>query len=125
MKWQDTVSSKCRWNEYTEEMFYNWDIVWEASVNDYQGSVEFLALKDGKFAYMVYNYGSCSGCDSWEGEPEEQIRRDFANMVELFDDHLDLSAWANQTNHTGILEYLKEHKDKFDKQFIHDFENTH
>lgn len=95
----ETEAAQCRWSEYAEEIFGDWDVIWDNSQADYQGSVEFLAHKDGKFGYLSYSYGSCSGCDSWEDMEAEKVREEFQRMAEFFEDVHALKKFADQVNY--------------------------
>jgi hypothetical protein len=99
MTWSDSVASQCRWSEYTAELFETWSIIWDASCSDYQGTVRFLAYKDGRFAYVTYDYGSCSGCDQWEDMSATTVREDLFNMVEWFNDVHELQTFVDQVNY--------------------------
>lgn len=72
---------------------------------DYQGSVATcVLLPDGR--YVIYNdyYGSCSGCDAWEGANDEEVRRmciDLSNGAYIFE------------NISDIVEFLKGEKDRY------------
>lgn len=35
--------------------------------NDYQGDSRILYEKDGKYGYLIFGWGSCSGCDALQG----------------------------------------------------------
>ena len=35
--------------------------------NDYLGDSRVLYEKDGKYGYLIFGWGSCSGCDSLQG----------------------------------------------------------
>jgi len=35
--------------------------------NDYQGDSRVLYEKDGKYGYLIFGWGSCSGCDELQG----------------------------------------------------------
>ena len=61
MKWDLTVASHCRYGEEAQDLWGDWDIVWEDSEDNYQGHAKILATKDGRWAYYEWNYGSCSG----------------------------------------------------------------
>jgi len=73
MKWSDTVASRCRWADAAIKNWGAWDIVWEDSESDYQGHAAILAAEpDGEhWEFYEWTYGSCSGCDSWEGTEYE------------------------------------------------------
>lgn len=56
-------------------LFKGAEVVGHYNEGDYQGMVATcVKLPDGRYA--VYNdyYGSCSGCDSWEGAGDEEVR---------------------------------------------------
>ena len=99
VKFSDSTAAECRHSEYVAELFSDWEIIWDESRCDYQGTVRFLAHKDGKFAYLEYSYGSCGGCDSWEGMAEDEVRADFKRMAEHFDNVVELQKFANQVNY--------------------------
>jgi hypothetical protein len=93
MKWKDTVASQCRWSEFAEENWGDWDFLWEESEADYQGHAEFIAYKDGKFVHVYWNYGSCGGCDPWEDISEEEAKKEFNDGAVYFDDFQQLKDW--------------------------------
>lgn len=44
------------------------DVLVEVEENDYQGCTWILLRgKDDRFGYLVYSWGSCSGCDDLQG----------------------------------------------------------
>ena len=110
-RFEDSTVNSCRWSEYAQELLGDWDIVYDGSTSDYQGTVEILAHKEGRFAYLTYSYGSCSGCDGWEDMEDEARRADFKNLVEYFGDVHELKKFAEQVNYgkdfnEAIEEYL-------------------
>ncbi len=83
MKYSETVAYKCRYGNVAERLFGMADIIWDDSVDGWQGSAAVLAyMPDGTFAHYEWNYGSCSGCDDWEyrnlsdDKIEQEMRRD-------------------------------------------------
>lgn len=69
MKYRDTVACSCRYGDVAYDIFCDADIIWENSYNDWQGSAEVLAhMSNGSFAHYEWDYGSCSGCDTWEAQ---------------------------------------------------------
>lgn len=78
MKWNETIASKCRYGEIAGEIWGEAEIIWENSLDNYQGYAVFLAaMPDGSFSYYEWSYGSCSGCDEWEAADysDEEIER--------------------------------------------------
>jgi len=113
MEWKETVASQCRWSEYAEKNWADWNFIWEDSEADYQGHASFLATKDGKFVYVSWNYGSCSGCDSWEDMEEEVREQEFKDTATYFDDVHELKAFVDTVN------YGKEFKDAVATYMFH------
>lgn len=110
-KFEDSEVNYCRWSEYVREHLGEWMVLWDNSYADYQGTAEILATHEGRFAYVKYSYGSCSGCDGWEDMDEESRAADFANMIEYFDDVHALKQFADQVRydegfHKAIAEYV-------------------
>jgi hypothetical protein len=89
MKWEETTASTCRWAEYASVLFEDGgvDVLWEDSRADYQGHADIFAKLDYDWRetrYMIggWTYGSCSGCDGWEGEPREKILAEMAKSFQ-------------------------------------------
>jgi hypothetical protein len=102
----ESKAAECRWSQYAEELFSDWEIIWDESEANYQGTVRFLARKDGKFAYLNYSYGSCSGCDSWEDMPEDKVRADMKNLAEYFESAAELKKFADQVNYGASFDRI-------------------
>jgi len=67
VKWDKTTACECRYGDVIGRVFASADIICEDSKADYQGYAEIIARFDnGVFVHYNWNYGSCSGCDSWE-----------------------------------------------------------
>jgi hypothetical protein len=109
-KWDDTEASKCRWSSYAEPLVCgSWSegaVLFDASESDYQGTVEIVFADPGlggycgdpseldgaRWVYLEYSYGSCSGCDRWEGEPSAKIAAAMARLCLPFNDLAGLLA---------------------------------
>lgn len=69
MKWNDVGS---RWASKVGEVLGftpDTELLGLSEVVDYQGSCHFVArVKPNKIVVYGWSYGSCSGCDSWEGQ---------------------------------------------------------
>ncbi len=88
MKFCDSEAASCRWSEYAQPFFNSeWDVLFDASEVDYQGTVEVLVRHgwEKKYKYLEYSYGSCSGCDGWEGRPEEEVMADMLRCIQPMD----------------------------------------
>lgn len=100
-KFCDTESNKCRWSELAERLIGDWDVLWENACVDYQGSAELLAYKDGRFCYLEWSYGSCSGCDPWEDLPEDEALSEMQRNAMFFADGAYFYSWISMLSTTG------------------------
>lgn len=77
-------------------LFKNVLVIAHWNEGDYQGQVATcVKLNEGKYKdhLAIYNdyYGSCSGCDSWDGAGDSEVRKlciDLSNSAYLFK-HID------------------------------------
>ena len=83
------------------------DIKVEVEVKDYSGDTWLLLEKDGKFGYLSYGWGSCSGCDRLQAceTPEDimQLRDYLDSSVKWFDDASEALSFIN--NHDWVGDY--------------------
>lgn len=96
MKWNETVSSKCRYSEIVEKLYGEWDVLWELSDDDWQGEMHFIAHhKDGRYVYCQYEYGSCSSCDDWERRDlsDDDIQEEIQKCSMVFLSNKELDNW--------------------------------
>ena len=92
---------------------------------DYQGMVATcIEIPDGRFAIYNDYYGSCSGCDSWEGAIDEEVKNmciGLANGAYVFKTLEDVkeylqsdkndTAWSSWNNvKAKLLEAINENK---------------
>jgi len=82
------LNQDCRWEGLVEKVLGPFDeIIYYVGKPDYQGSANFMAIKNGLAIVYGWSWGSCSGCDGWEaalGEnyvyhddpPEERARKE-------------------------------------------------
>ena len=62
-------------DEHMKKLFRGAVVLAHWNEGDYSGEVATaVKLEDGRFAYYSDNYGSCSGCDAWEGANDNEIR---------------------------------------------------
>lgn len=136
MKFKDTTAYNCRYGENAEVIWRDWDIIWENSNDDYQGSASFIAIKDDSFSFYSWSYGSCSGCDGWESdglssnEIEEEMRRDaiwfndisvIPKFIEKFKNIVKEGNFHWGFEHNSLVEVLeKEFKDNPEIKFLID-----
>jgi hypothetical protein len=110
MKFSESVASHCRYGDVAEEIWKDWNIIWEDSVDDYQGHASFVLEKDGKYVFYEWWYGSCSGCDGWEsqGLTGEQIEKEMRETALWLDSKEDLFKWLNMLEGTVPISQYNE-----------------
>jgi hypothetical protein len=74
------------------------------SENNYQGTIAIAhKLTDGRVVVMTDYYGSCSGCDCWEGATDEDAKKqvlDLVNNARVFGSLENAQAWCADINAT-------------------------
>lgn len=75
VRWMDELCEIISKNDYT--------ILETAGSEDYQGSGVILASGRNHVVF-AWDYGSCSGCDRWEGR-EETMAQDVEEEIQTFD----------------------------------------
>lgn len=91
-------------DEQMRGLFKNATVVAHWNEGDYSGMVATcVKFNDGKFIGMfgIYNdyYGSCSGCDSWEGASDDDVRKmciDLSNGTYIFKSIEDVKAFLRE-----------------------------
>jgi hypothetical protein len=88
-------------DEQMKNLFKGATVIAHYNEKDYQGVVATLVkLEDGRFACYSDYYGSCCGCDAWEGATDEQVRTlciNLANGAKLFENVENLKEWLTIT----------------------------
>lgn len=106
ISWKNTIAARCRWSDYAAPLVEDWDILWEDSYDDYQGSARVLAFKQGQLRYLEWSYGSCSGCDSYEDLSEEDVEKEFKNNVMMHFENSDIFVnWLKMLASTDDYKY--------------------
>ena len=90
---RESKSYECRWSWLVERLIGDWEVLWEEAEVDYQGSAELLVQKDGRFCYIGWSYGSCSGCDCYEDLDAETAYREITKDAMFFDDVVAARRW--------------------------------
>jgi hypothetical protein len=91
-------------DEQMQGLFKNAKVIGHWNEGDYQGMVATCVELDGKF--IIYNdyYGSCSGCDSWEGADDEEVRNmciGLSNSALIFENLEDVKTFLKNPNDEG------------------------
>lgn len=98
-----------RWSEYLQEAL---ELVGEGSPvrvlrksfeSDYQGFVDVdVLLANGKVFSYYYSYGSCSGCDSWEGY-EDTVVQEMVKEATIFESLREYELWIANKHWTDLV----------------------
>jgi len=71
----------------------------------YEGMVATcVQLDNGKYAIYNDYYGSCAGCDSWEGASDEEVRNmcvNLSNGAYIFEGIYDVVSFLKEKNKDG------------------------
>lgn len=80
-----------RWEEEAEEAVARLGsgayVVQRAGESDYQGWCSFLVawepddVAGWRYGTMSWSYGSCSGCDCYEGMEPEELSKSFSELI--------------------------------------------
>lgn len=109
MKFEETITSKCRYATLLLDVFNfidnDFDVLWENSKFEYQGHVKILIEtknKNVKWIYYEYSYGSCIGCDTWQsaGMTYNEIKSEMKRNLSKF----------KEKNKSAFLKFLKMKK---------------
>lgn len=94
-KFESSTAFECRWSELFQRLIGGWIVVWEDSCADYQGWAKVLAYDQvsGRFCYVEWTYGSCSGCDPWEGLAESEVMEEIMRDAMFFNDARVMWNW--------------------------------
>lgn len=95
MKFDKTIAAQCRYGEVASTIWSDWNVLWEDSESDYHGHASFLAEKDGEFCFYEWDYGSCSGCDTWESLEwtDEQVAEEMRRTALWMKSEVELKRW--------------------------------
>jgi hypothetical protein len=101
---------------------FNYDIILKVDEYDYQGDsiVIFYNNENNKYGYLIFGWGSCSGCDSLQAcnsyQEVEELRIDIHNRIIWFDTLELLREWINKHDYEGDYtdsDLVQRFKDEF------------
>jgi hypothetical protein len=68
--------------------------------DDYQGDTRVLYDNDGKIGFLIFGWGSCSGCDALQACVHffevQQLCDELQNDIKWFDSKEDALKWAKE-----------------------------
>lgn len=77
------------------------DITLKSDMGSYQGDSDVLLRKDGRWGYLYFGWGSCSGCDALEACDNAQ------DLAELFDELSSAVRWFDSAE--AAVAFFLEH----------------
>lgn len=84
------------------------DVVLSEHDDDYQGDSYYL-LRDaaGRYGYLIFGWGSCSGCDAYEGAQDDVHYGENPNaLTELRDELWESVSWFSSLD--DLRDYLEK-----------------
>ena len=102
---KETVAAKCRWSEIWLPTVRYDRVVLDKSEYNYQGRVWLLCYDSypTRFTLISYYYGSCSGCDPWEGATAKEVLAGLAEHLHVFTSKAALLAFLKKDDSNGSL----------------------
>ncbi len=98
------VTRGCRWDECfqmaVDSLGGGKEVLFEDAYADWQGYLDMdVLLHDGRVVSYYYSYGSCSGCDPWEGEfsydtQEFSVSQVMLDEMTIFTDRAEYDRWV-------------------------------
>jgi hypothetical protein len=125
-----------------ENLFTNCAILASYIESDYQGELGYIYLvyfgtDYAKVAIITDYFGSCSGCDAWDGADDDDARDlciALANNARLFDtideakEYLETcdkaTSWGIASVASGLLESLEETRKQMSEEDFRAFRNA-
>jgi hypothetical protein len=82
------------------------DVLFTAAEGDYEGDWAFvLADQSGRIGWLVFGYGSCSGCDALQAcedvKAVASLRDSLERSIDWFDSPAEFAAWAESYDWDG------------------------
>ena len=96
------------------------EVILREDEDDYQGDTHAVIKSDNKFGYLVFGWGSCSGCDSLQAcetyEEIQELMDSLYNDIKWFESFNSLKEYINNDD----IQELKYH---YHNEVFHEFKN--
>lgn len=94
------------------------EVLVQVDDDDYIGDTRVLLRKDGRYGFLNFGWGSCSGCDALQAsdsyEEIDELIDDLENDIKWFDTLANAQAYiANDEERQGSYYYHEAEWDKF------------
>lgn len=87
----------------------------EVEIGSYQGDTLVVLENEGKYGYLTFGWGSCSGCDALRAcedfDDLQELSDHLESSIKWFDSKEELKKWVN--NHDWKGDYFS-YSDKYD-----------
>jgi hypothetical protein len=125
-QYNDTDNFQSGPYEYVPIIKHFGEILLEWTEDNYQGDTAAIVKKDNKYGYLLFGWGSCSGCDALQAcesyEDLGKLVEELENKVLWFDSLPKLVAFFRARDWTTQYEYNVEgFKENFLQKVLVDF----
>lgn len=99
------------------------DVLIQVDDNDYQGDTKVLLHKDGRYGFLNFGWGSCSGCDGLQAcssfREIEELIQELERDIKWFDSLSDVKAYVgNDADREGSYYYHADEWAEFKKKVL-------
>ena len=109
------------WSDYGPMLKSFGEIICEQSFGSYQGDTLAILFDDGKYGYILFGWGSCSGCDALQacyGDMDKlnDLAKRMWDSIVWYDTPQELIGWIKSHDYEG--DYLDYYGDEL-HEFLH------
>lgn len=100
------------------------EVVVREDDDDYQGDTFVILKNEGKFGYLSFGWGSCSGCDALQAceniEEVQVLCNELESSIQWFDSENEVYEWFSSHDWEG--DWLTDTKRTFIQKVLNYFE---
>ena len=105
------------WSDYDPMLNAFGKIVIQVDDHDYQGDSRVLYDEGLKIGYLIFGWGSCSGCDALQAcdtiDEVQKLCNELQDSIKWFDDRKSALEWFENHDWEGDFCYLNDNTKKF------------
>lgn len=91
------------WYDYQPMINAFGNVVVQVDDNDYQGDSRVLYDNDGRIGWLIFGWGSCSGCDALQAcdtiDEVQKLCNELQDDIKWFDNKEEALLWVNGRDH--------------------------
>ena len=110
-------NEKWFWVDYDPMLKAFGKIVIQVDDHDYQGDSRLLYDEYGRIGYLMFGWGSCSGCDALQAcdtiDEVQELCDELQDSIKWFDDKKSALEWFENHDWEGDFSYHDENTKKF------------